>query len=475
MNASDYVQRRRCCGYTPPACCCPTTIDVSCQPIIDISFNPVIDVSCTAIIDPSSVPIVVDVSGLTPFTNSDAFARLRVANPYTLFEFNVIGGANPYLMQSTTSGTGSLTADTVDTYVELAIAGAGEVIYQSREYVLYQPGKSKLVMMTGILYMDASATAGVTTRIGCFDASMGIYIEMEDGILYAVQDNTIIDRIAQSAWNRDPLDGTGPSGITVDFTKAQIFWWDYEWLGVGQVRAGVIVNGVFVTYHVFEHFNVLVFPYIQMAKLPLRYQILGTGTNAVRVFCGTVISEGGISPIGQVFTYGNFTSTGVQINSNNPQHRVPIIGIRLRNTVPYNRVTLKLKDMDLFSTTTASAGSWQLLLNPTISGATGTWTNYSTLGDPLSAQSAVQYIQYATIASPTPTNVVGGHILYSGFYSQRANVTINQTTDELIAALAAGTNIAGTVADEIILVANVVANAGAAPAIFALLRWIEFL
>jgi hypothetical protein len=226
---------------------------------------------------------------------------------------------------------------------------------------------------------------------------------------------------------------------------------------------------------VFEHFNALTFPYIQMAKLPLRYQIISTGTatNSMRAFCGTVISEGGFSPLGQIFSYGNFTSTGVT-GSNSVGVLVPIMGIRLKASNPANRATLKLKNLDVFSSTTAAAGAWQILLNPVISGATPpSWTEYSTIGGPRAAQSSVEVKQYGDYVAGT--TVTGGHILYSGFYAQRANETIYQSTDELIAAYAAGTNIAGTVADELILVANVVISAGSAPQLFGMLQWIEFL
>jgi hypothetical protein len=68
-------------------------------------------------------------------------------------------------------------------------------------------------------------------------------------------DNTT-RRVEQSAWNGDKLDGTGASGLTLDLTKPQILWMDFEWLGVGNVRCGFIINGQYIVCHTYQTANV---------------------------------------------------------------------------------------------------------------------------------------------------------------------------------------------------------------------------
>jgi hypothetical protein len=103
-------------------------------------------------------------------------------------------------------------------------------------------------------------------------------------------------RVAQDDWNGDKLDGTGDSGYTLDLTKAQIFWEDFEWLGVGSVRCGFVINGETIICHTFQNANNLTSVYMTTAILPVRYEITNTGASNVatlKQICSTVISEGG--------------------------------------------------------------------------------------------------------------------------------------------------------------------------------------
>jgi hypothetical protein len=178
--------------------------------------------------------VTLDTNLLVQDANPDAFGRQRVSQPYTLFEFNSILGKNPYYINEQVTGTGANSAAQLgDSFVKMTVKNNGDsVIRQSREYILYQPGKSKLIYMTGVLGMTISIP-GVVSRIGCYDASMGVYIENAGGTLNIVEhlDGTY-NIVPRSAWD---------SSINfVDFTKAQIYTFDMEWLGVGQVRCGIL-------------------------------------------------------------------------------------------------------------------------------------------------------------------------------------------------------------------------------------------
>lgn len=446
--------------------CC---YDLSYNPVIDISLNPIIDVSFN--FDVSYNPVV-DISlnaVVVTATNSDAFGRVRVSNPYTLFEYSSITGKNELLIDEATSGGGTSTWNGAS-YVDMVVpaVNAANVTRQSHEYIMYQPGKSKLIYMTGVLYLDPAAT-NITARIGTFDASMGVYVEMSNGTMSVNLRNNALTRTAtrvapagsDGVW-LDPLNGTGPSGVNVDFTKAQIYAFDFEWLGVGQVRCGIVIGGQLIYYYIFTNINYLIAPYIRMAKLPLRYELTSNGSaNSMHMICGTVISEGGIVPLGKEFLFGDF-NPGIAID--NGVNFKPLIALRLRSEVEHKFVTVKVKAVDIFNTTNNTYGSWKLLFNPTLSVAP-TWANYDTTNSS---------VQIGTWTAPYTVTATGGRILAANYYSTRENSVAITNTDELIAATAITTNGLTNTSDIVVVAVNKLPPSGGTnPTVYALLKWLE--
>jgi len=85
-----------------------------------------------------------------------------------------------------------------------------------------------------------------------------------------VQDN----RIIQSSFNIDKLDGTGPSGYSIDLTKIQMWYVDYSWYGAGFVRWGVrTVDGQIYYAHKLQHNNVQYLSYMRSGNLPGHYEV----------------------------------------------------------------------------------------------------------------------------------------------------------------------------------------------------------
>ena len=145
--------------------------------------------------------------------------------------------------------------------------------------------------------------AGLRQRIGFFGTNNGIYLEHDGTDLFLVLRSYVtgaVDnsrKVAQKDWNGHKFDGSTFYQRDLDTTKANIFWMDVEWLGVGDVRCGFIVDGVPVVAHTFHNDNLNPTTYMTTAVLPLRQEIENTGatgvTSNMRVICSTVISEGG--------------------------------------------------------------------------------------------------------------------------------------------------------------------------------------
>ena len=266
----------------------------------------------------------------------DAFGRLRVSEPVTLFDSSFRYGDNDFNWSNyQTSGDAVLSHLPNESSMSLYLGTTAneEIIRETKRVFQYQPGKSLLVLNT---FCMAPAKANLRQRVGYFGINNGIYFE-QNSIGYnmvrrsytgGAVDNT---QVSQSAWNVDPLDGTGPSGVTADFSKTQIFWMDVEWLGVGSVRTGFVINGQFLICHIFHHANILDNVYMTTATLPIRYEIKNTGTtptsSTMRQICSSVMSEGGYTP-------SNTTrSASSAIGGKNVSDSVftPLVAIRLRS------------------------------------------------------------------------------------------------------------------------------------------------
>lgn len=271
-------------------------------------------------------------------TNLDSFGRLRVSNPYTLFDSQQ-RYASDSSFDTATTGTGSSAFITNESSVGMTVGsgGAGSVVRQTYRYFPYQPGKSLLILAT--FCMDSSTSTALTQRLGFYDTNNGIFFQ-KVGTTYSfvLRSNSIptagtpsdVRTVNQSSWNGDKLDGTGPSGVTLDPSKTQIFWTDLEWLGVGNVRCGFIINGQYVVCHTFQNANTQTAVYMTTAVLPVRYEIISTSGVAatMRQICCSVNSEGGYEEQSQIFWARN--SSTVSVPTTNVF--VPMVSIRLNSS-----------------------------------------------------------------------------------------------------------------------------------------------
>lgn len=325
-------------------------------------------------------------------TNVDAFGRLRVSNPYTLFDSKTRYYDHGQF-SNTTSGTANVVYSANSSSYDLNVGTAsGDKVYnQSFLNFMYQPGKSLLVFESFCLNPKK---ANLRQRVGYFTWQNGIYFQVAgaavDGtdkafVIRSSSSGTIVENVVyQSAWNGDPLDGTGASGITLDITKVQIFWCDIEWLGVGSVRCGFVVDGQLITCHTFNHANTADIPgetdntttYMTTGTLPLRYEIENTGAtdgnSRLRQICQTVLSEGGFADSTSVETAGTGTNN-ISLTTGGTYY--PIVSIRLASGRTESIVVPS--QVDILGVG-ESYFRWKLLRNATLTGAT--WANTSSSG-----------------------------------------------------------------------------------------------
>lgn len=176
-------------------------------------------------------------------------------------------------------------------------------------------------------------------RIGYFDTNNGVFLEQDGTTLkFSIRSSSTgtetYETVNQSDWNVDPLNGTGESTLVLDITKAQILFFDIEWLGVGSVRCGFVIDGQFVLAHVFHHANYVTTTYMGTACLPVRMEIENTGTttsnSTYKQICTTVISEGGYTLTGTSTSVGHSLTAPYVLASSNTVY--PIFSMRLKSS-----------------------------------------------------------------------------------------------------------------------------------------------
>jgi hypothetical protein len=272
-------------------------------------------------------------------------------------------------------------------------------------------------------------------RVGYYGTENGYFLELDstEGSLCFVERSKVSGlvtekRISQmggvygfgdTGWNTDKLDGLGPSGITLDMSKAQILFMDIEWLGVGTVRLGFVINGQFIVCHQWQHANLITSTYITTASLPMRYEIKNLGSTSsastLKQICSTVISEGGYELRGTQQAIGTPITTPRTLTVAGTFY--PIVALQLK--------TARLDAIAVLSAISILGGGnndvfrWELRGNPTVTG--GAWVSAG-------VNSAVEY-------NLTGTGVSGGKVISSGYIyaSNQGSVPVDILKEALFA------------------------------------------
>jgi hypothetical protein len=330
------------------------------------------------------------------------------------------------LMTNAVVGTGSATysPNRASTYLTVAASG-DKATRQTKARAVYQPGKSLLLFQT---FVCAPMQANLRQEIGYFDEKNGIFLDvLGTSCRFTrrsfVSGSPVDVSVEQSKWNLDPLDGTGPSGIALDKGKPQILVADFEWLGVGRVRIGFVIDGLPVYAHEFLNANRdLTSVYMTNPNLPLRWEIEATGaitgTPQLEAICGTIASEGGYEITGLTSS----ADSGLVANAIAAGATEEILAVRMQSAFT-EFATFFIQALSIVNTTSGPF-RWRLVLNPTATGA-GTWSAV--------ANSVIEQNTTRTVTAGTGTVIASGYV----------SATNNQVTLDARPVLTAGTTLAG--------------------------------
>lgn len=370
----------------------------------------------------------------------DGFGRVRVSEPETIFDSKfVIGSAAspperklPNVWDESitnNSGTASSVHFSASAAVVMTVGQNDTIIRQTHTRFNYQSGKSQLVNLTGSL---GDTGSGITSTIGVFDGTNGMYFERKDGVTNVViNNNGTIERVPQTEWNINKMDGTGENNVLMDWGKSQIFTIEYEWLGTGGVMFALFDNRKMYNVHFFNKANTLTTgAYLPTPNLPLRYSITNTTSSLESIYqvCTTVMSEGGAQQVG-VLRYeslGTFGASEITLATVGIEYGV--VGLRLK--AGYEGTNVRPVTVTVLNTSNGDF-EWKLHVNPSVSGVT-TWTDQ--------ADSAVQF----GVNGGSITDI--GRVVAGGYVSN----DLSGQVQDIESSYSIGVSIAG-VSDEFIL------------------------
>lgn len=381
----------------------------------------------------------------------DSFGKLRVTSPFTLLDFKQNRDNLPlFFDDQQTSGSGTTSTyntNKASTTIGVSANTAGTRVRQSKMWGNYQPGKSQMILLTGNFKGHVS---GVTKRIGYFWDRWGLFFESNGtnmGVVVRTYNtgSAVDTRVAQANWNIDKMDGTGVSGVTVDWSKVQIMLIDFEWLGVGLVRYALVIDGEIYYVHHAKHANINTEVYSSNPNAPIRYEISNNGTGAAATLdqiCASVISEGGQEQT-SITTY--VSRDGTPITLANQDLFTPVLSVRVKSDQRCTRVVpIEVSVL----TTTNTNYEWALFINPTIASVdAASWVDVT--------NSAIQYDQSRTNAN----TLTGGYKISGGYGSSSATSKIS-ITGASKSHLTIGSSITGTMDELVLGVKNIDANGG---------------
>ena len=321
----------------------------------------------------------------------DAFGRTSIGSDRPLFNYVFNEGEIPAPLFSVTETNGTVTPITTNNAGCLLTNDTSATSFTrltTDTYFTYTPGFSNSLIFT--MAIGDTGKANVVRRAGGFDNDYGVFFQFDEQGLAVVlrSTSTYGDRvIRQASFNGDPLDGTGPSELSVDITKDNIYWIDYQWLGAGAVRFGMYANGTKVVLHNEGNFNENFFPYTFRGDFPLAFEQENTGltgtSSEFRVFCTTVLTtapEKTVSDLDPRHSHEILSTNTIVDNS--PVHFISFRPSETNIAGFDNREAVRLVNMFASAYTTGNTGELlkvTVIANLDISG--GTWNAIGPLAE----------------------------------------------------------------------------------------------
>jgi hypothetical protein len=134
---------------------------------------------------------------------------------------------------------GTITQATAMAVIASSTTSASQATLKSTHHARYKAGFGGMARFSAVFSTPVATAhmyAGLADEVGTTAEFINGLMIGYNGTNWAVAryQNDVAFEIAQSSWD-DPLDGTGKSGVTIDFTKLNIFYIQFQYLGAGAI------------------------------------------------------------------------------------------------------------------------------------------------------------------------------------------------------------------------------------------------
>jgi hypothetical protein len=392
--------------------------------------------------------------------NLDAYGRLRISQPITIFEIKqTTDDGNVHVSSKYMLGaTGSWNINRASTLMSVSSSIGSTAIRQSKQRMYYQPGRSIFNICSAIF---GPPIAGIRRRVGPFDDRNGVFLENNGSNVNVVLRSNVTGTptdtaVTQSSWNLDTFDGNGPSGIRLDLTKIQAFLFDMQWLGAGRIRFGFDISGSLYYAHQFVHANLSSSVITSTPDLPSRFEITNVSsatTGTLEQICAAALSEGGSPP---KYHYGGIDRGTTLFSGANTAALYPLITVRVKRSC--SGAYVLPRGGSIFCTTNAQNGyRWALIRDAQYgSPDVSSWTSITS--------GSIEYNTGRTISNA----ITGGFIMASGYSAGGVDLS---TVIELDDAMPLGFDVDGN-SEELSIGVQVVGNTS--ESFLASILWKEY-
>lgn len=181
---------------------------------------------------------------------TSVFGEVITANLTPIVQADFVYGINANLFKSTLTGSGTATSTSQMGLASTSATINSSSLIETVRRAKYRAGEGLLSRFTAQFTTGAAnSTQLAGMRNAAIDGWFIGYNGTSFGIMY--RRNSVDTWIAQSSFNKDKLDGTGSSGITIDPTKINIFQLSIGYLGVRGCTFSIMhpTTGAWTLFH----------------------------------------------------------------------------------------------------------------------------------------------------------------------------------------------------------------------------------
>jgi hypothetical protein len=298
--------------------------------------------------------------------NVSAFNDLITASLTPIIQMDFVYGINTQTGSSSITTTGVVDTNASRLRIQTGVGAAGAGTFISTRIGRYRAGEGMLARFTGVWTTSA---ANSTQVIGVGNTQLGYFFGY-NGTAFgiSIRNGGTDSWVAQTDWNGDKCNGTGPSGFNWNKTFGNVMQIVYPFLGYGAINFYVEnpVDGSFILCHTIRYPNTTASVQISNPSIPFYANATNSGsTTNLIMFVGSCA----------LFITGERDYLGAQWAVESLKNSITTESnlLNLRNATTYNTVTnsgiIRLRSISCASDNGNGLGTIRLKKGVTIGGS----------------------------------------------------------------------------------------------------------